>query len=157
MQGNIKSPDYPSNYPANAYCLWLVKVPEAKKIEVRVEDFELEEDRYCRSDRMIIFDKMSKEPIYGCGKMAPNKNFTGDNFMVEFQSDGSTEKRGFNLRYNSYFKKDLISASTQKPTTTMKKEGKLKHSGLAIIFVYSFKKFILSNLSSGCPKKIVSR
>lgn len=125
MRGYIQSPNHPSNYPANSYCLWLVKVPEAKKIQVRVEDFELEEDRYCQLDRILIFDKISKEPIYECGKSAQNKTFLGDDFMVEFQSNGFIEKKGFNLQYNSYFKKDLMSASTQKPTTTMKEKGKL--------------------------------
>ena len=40
--GNLASPNYPGNYPSNAYCVWTVTVPPGSQFRIDFLFFETE-------------------------------------------------------------------------------------------------------------------
>ena len=40
---HIKSPNYPSDYPHNSYCVWKITAPKGMTIDVRFQDIIMEE------------------------------------------------------------------------------------------------------------------
>ena len=115
MKGTFATPNYPSMYPMNSNCLWVVKVPFTRGIKLEYDDFALEESSDCAADRMITKAPRPFQSTRECGFNAKDKILTGNVAMIEFVSNGLLEKRGFKARYDSLF----MSEDNAKVQTTM--------------------------------------
>ena len=123
VTGTFQTPNFPSLYPRNSNCLWLIKVPKMDQIEVKYDNFELEEDRYCRTDRMVTMAPRIYRPPRECGTTVQNKRIPSNIMMTEFISNDKVEKRGFKARYMASVipettTKATTTTTTMKPTTT---------------------------------------
>lgn len=117
MNGIFETPNFPSLYPRNSNCLWLIKVPKVDQIEVKYSYFELEEDRYCRTDRVVTMAPRIYRPARECGTRVQNKKIASNIMMIEFISNDRVEKRGFKATYMA----SVIPETTTKATTTTMK------------------------------------
>ena len=80
-------------------CLWKIKVPAAKTIDLMYKDFELESG--CFNDRMTTVHQSFEKDIIECGTKVRNKKILGDMVMIEFISNGNVQKRGFHAVYKA--------------------------------------------------------
>ena len=117
LSGTLQTPNFPSSYPRNSNCLWLIKVPKVDQIEVKYGNFELEEDRYCRTDRMVTMAPRIYRPPRECGTRVQDKRIASNIMMIEFISNDRVEKRGFKA---SYMASVILETTTKATTTTMK-------------------------------------
>ncbi|XP_072037633.1 low-density lipoprotein receptor-related protein 12-like [Amphiura filiformis] len=110
--GFISSPNYPSDYPTNATCTWIIQGPPDTKITLRSTDFDLqnpetrESTKICH-DWLTTFEKKSGDlqddagEIY-CGDHAIKRyQSTGNYLWIQFRSDGSRSNKGFNITYST--------------------------------------------------------
>ena len=117
--GSFKSPGYPSRYPSNANCLWVLEIPNAHQIEVVFSTFEIEKSNGCHKDYLLT----SRDGMYPskfavdrqCGTEMFPKKFRGNRAWFEFTSDDEINKAGFIARWISSLvaPTDVI---TQRPT-----------------------------------------
>lgn len=72
LNGTLSSPGYPSNYPSNADCIWVISAPSGHYIELTFKVFDIyKEGRGCRYDYVEIRDGNSRDsPSLGrhCGR-----------------------------------------------------------------------------------------
>jgi hypothetical protein len=40
-KGNIESPNYPSTYPANAACVWIITVPTGYQVNFKIQNIQV--------------------------------------------------------------------------------------------------------------------
>lgn len=52
--GNISSPNYPENYPANSHCIYRIIVNSNKIIHLKFEDFNVEYSKDCVNDYVQV-------------------------------------------------------------------------------------------------------
>ena len=52
--GVITSPNYPDPYPSNRECVWVITAPQKNRINIEVENFELEKVNGCHFDYLEI-------------------------------------------------------------------------------------------------------
>ena len=104
--GEFTSPGFPSPYPNNAYCLWRIKVPASKKIQLTFESFYLEE--HCNRDQVVVYDgfttSQTESPIIGtyCSKLSRFSLFSSSNEMtVLFRTSLSRSRDGFRATYKA--------------------------------------------------------
>ncbi|KAJ1182621.1 hypothetical protein NDU88_007808 [Pleurodeles waltl] len=102
--GIITSKNYPQNYPAKVDCGYYIWAAEGKKISLTFTDFDLEPHLpYCRLDYLVIFDgPTNRAPLIGryCGSgPVPPVVSSGNLLVLQFHSDRSVEKRGFQATY----------------------------------------------------------
>lgn len=96
--------DYNLNkpYPANASCKWHLAAKKGYVIEIKLETFELE-DNGCLSDFLKVTDgsdETAREITRLCGTQTGRRiRSTGNNMWLQFQTNGSEEKRGFMIDY----------------------------------------------------------
>ena len=107
MNGYIQSPNFPSYYPNNANCSYLISSPDplARIVLTRVQ-FNLESHSYCRYDSVKIYNGWTSSaprvgPSHGyCGNTFPLTCIsTGNAMFITFTSDGSVSRSGFKLHY----------------------------------------------------------
>ena len=115
--GRIQTPNYPANYSANTNCLWTIEVKDAVKVHLEVEDFEIEPEADCISDRLVIYAPRSF-PLYNCGKALKTKTVDGDFFMVEFLSNDKINTKGFSIIYRADFSSEQVEKPTEVPFGT---------------------------------------
>ena len=93
----INSPNYPSNYPHNSGCWWLIYSPTY--VEIEIVDLNIEE---C-CDHVKIYDgyDWDENVIEDLEYSHVSKRYssTGQYFSVTFTSDGSQSRSGFSIRY----------------------------------------------------------
>ncbi|XP_058975812.1 cubilin homolog [Musca domestica] len=99
--GVIKSPNWPNAYADNMNCTWVITAPLGYKIELKVQNFTLEDE--CVGDFLEIRNGVSdSSPLIGryCGNQIPSRipSF-GNGLHVRFISDGSTQGSGFHLTW----------------------------------------------------------
>ncbi|XP_073838449.1 cubilin homolog [Musca autumnalis] len=97
--GVIKSPNWPQPYTADMNCTWVITAPLGFKIELKVQNFTLEEE--CVGDFLEIRNGPSaNSPLIGryCGNEIPSRipSF-GNSLFLKFTSDDSAQGRGFHL------------------------------------------------------------
>uniref|UniRef100_H3AEQ5 Metalloendopeptidase n=1 Tax=Latimeria chalumnae TaxID=7897 RepID=H3AEQ5_LATCH len=101
--GNISSPNYPYEYPANIECTWIIVAPIRHEVSLHVTSFEVEEAPDCQSDHFLIRDGGNVgSPLKGryCGQMnIPSLRSTGNSVMLQFYSDESIQLSGFLASY----------------------------------------------------------
>ncbi|XP_058663852.1 embryonic protein UVS.2-like [Ammospiza caudacuta] len=103
-KGSFSSVNYPSPYPNNSNCLWLIRIRRSK-IFLQFEAFDLQHSPGCSSDYIKIYNGNSKSsPVLldkYCGKgPLPSLVASGSTMLVEFASDESITATGFRASYN---------------------------------------------------------
>jgi len=54
LEGFIKSPNFPDDYPRLKECTWIINVPVTNQIELNISQFLIEESNDCRFDFLEI-------------------------------------------------------------------------------------------------------
>lgn len=101
--GNVLSPNYPEEYSNHLHCVWLIIAKPESRIHLAFNDFDVEP----QFDFLAVKDGGSPEsPVLGTfsGNQVPHSlTSSGHVLRLEFQTDHSTEKRGFNITFTSEF------------------------------------------------------
>ena len=103
--GEFASPGYPTApYPNNAYCLWRIRVPRHKKVQVTFEHFNLEE--HCNRDRVIVYDGYTTGSSRAIGTYCSGHSHltlqsSGNEMAVLFRTDGARQRSGFKASYKA--------------------------------------------------------
>ncbi|XP_056598833.1 neuropilin-1a-like isoform X1 [Triplophysa dalaica] len=101
--GYVTSPGYPTGYPVNQQCTWLIEAPEPQqKILINFNPhFDLESR--CKYDYVQVFDGLDENGFSlgrFCGKIAPSPIISSGNaLLIKFTSDYESAGAGFSIRY----------------------------------------------------------
>ncbi|XP_042670489.1 embryonic protein UVS.2-like isoform X1 [Centrocercus urophasianus] len=103
-KGSFSSVNYPSPYPNNSNCLWLIRI-RRNKIFLQFEAFDLQTSSDCSSDYVKVYSGNSKNsPVLldkYCGQgPLPSIVASGSTMLVEFASDETVTATGFRASYN---------------------------------------------------------
>ena len=108
-EGVIKSEKYPSPYPDEEDCNWIIKVADDMKVKIEFEAFDLPSKKEICSNFLKLTSTGDLKNYIYCGNLIPPDYISGRNEVeVQFKTGMNTNKNtGFFLKYFSY-----------KPTTT---------------------------------------
>ncbi|XP_068539932.1 astacin-like metalloendopeptidase isoform X1 [Anas acuta] len=103
-KGSFSSVNYPSPYPNNSNCLWLIRIRRSK-IFLQFETFDLQTSSDCSSDYIKVYNGNSKNsPVLldkYCGKgPLPSVVASGSTMLVEFATDETVTATGFRASYS---------------------------------------------------------
>ncbi|CAH2326741.1 vomeronasal type-2 receptor 26-like [Pelobates cultripes] len=113
IKGTLTSANYPSAYPQNSRCVWLIRIQSGKDTEVIYKKsrstfnaFDVQSSPGCVSDYIKIYDGPSKtSPLLldrSCGSgVVPLLMSSASQMLIEFVSDGSLSATGFKATYTS--------------------------------------------------------
>ncbi|XP_075137800.1 embryonic protein UVS.2-like [Leptodactylus fuscus] len=103
--GTLTSANYPSPYPHNTNCVWLIRTP-SNQVSLNFTAFDVQSSPNCASDYIRIYDGPTKNhPLIldrtcGSGLIPPIISSTSQ-LLVEFSSDDSVAGVGFKAVYSS--------------------------------------------------------
>ncbi|XP_072288205.1 embryonic protein UVS.2-like, partial [Pyxicephalus adspersus] len=105
QNGVVTSANYPSPYPNNASCVWLIRTPSGQA-SLTFNGFDVQSTPDCTSDYVRIYDGPTKDsPVLldkQCGsKSIPQLIASTSQMLVEFVSDGDVAGVGFKATYSS--------------------------------------------------------
>ncbi|KAG9276492.1 cubilin [Astyanax mexicanus] len=102
--GYITSPDYPSNYPQNIDCVWIIMVPNGESVQLDFEDFYIEPNTQCAYDYLEIRDGVNSDTdliAKLCGNTKPStQHSTASAMYLRFRTDQSVTHKGFKAKYS---------------------------------------------------------
>ncbi|XP_071062991.1 LOW QUALITY PROTEIN: cubilin [Pseudochaenichthys georgianus] len=101
--GEIHSPSYPSSYPNNVDCSWVISVDPSHRVFFNFSDLDIEYHSNCIFDYVAIHDGPSiSSPLLArvCGTTPPSITATQNTIYVRFRSDSSRSHRGFSARFS---------------------------------------------------------
>ncbi|NXG01683.1 CUBN protein, partial [Sakesphorus luctuosus] len=103
--GYTSSPNYPSNYPPHADCVWTITAPNGRAVELQFEDqFYIEPSPNCASSYLELRDGAdAMAPIIAklCGGSMPGlQRSSGAVMYLRFRSDSTATYVGFNAKYS---------------------------------------------------------
>ncbi|NXG41986.1 CUBN protein, partial [Psilopogon haemacephalus] len=103
--GYLSSPNYPSNYPLHADCVWTITAPSGRAVELQFEDqFYIEPSPNCTSSYLELRDGAdSTAPVIAklCGASMPApQRSSGAAMYLRFRSDSAATHLGFNAKYS---------------------------------------------------------
>uniref|UniRef100_W5MX16 Cubilin n=1 Tax=Lepisosteus oculatus TaxID=7918 RepID=W5MX16_LEPOC len=105
--GYVMSPNYPSNYPQNVDCIWVITVPSGRVIQLDFEDeFYIESSARpsCLYDYLELRDgATSSADLIArlCGIQLPStQHSTGSVMYLRFRTDSSVTHKGFKAKYS---------------------------------------------------------
>ncbi|KAM6428143.1 CUB and sushi domain-containing protein 2 isoform 2-T3 [Liasis olivaceus] len=100
--GIVLSPNYPEEYGSSLHCVWLIIAKPESRIHLAFNDFDVEP----QFDFLAVKDGGTAEsPTLGTfsGSQLPSSlTSSGHIARLEFQTDHSTEKRGFNITFTTF-------------------------------------------------------
>ncbi|XP_038072016.1 protein SpAN-like [Patiria miniata] len=103
--GCIVSPDYgQGGYDNGLECVYNIKVSEGKRVELTIQDLDIESHSTCNWDRMEI---VPGQGIFGalkvCGSVPPQGTFVSmaDTMVVRLISDASVNGKGFAAKFTA--------------------------------------------------------
>ena len=111
--GTLKSPLYPSNYPPNITCTWVITVPDGKIVKLTFNSFQLEYERHCFDDYVEVLDgKSDTSDSKGkyCGVSKPDDIRSSARYLrVHFRSDDDhlSLNEGFEATFQAVDKSKL--------------------------------------------------
>lgn len=103
-QGNIISPNYPDEYPANSDFYMDLHLRCGMKFELTINEFELEEQTYsnCPYDFLQIGSCRKAEGTKFCTYSTLDSYVhTGNTMSLAFMSDSSVQAKGYNISWNA--------------------------------------------------------
>ncbi|XP_069805664.1 embryonic protein UVS.2-like [Dendropsophus ebraccatus] len=103
--GNLTSANYPSAYPHNVNCVWLIRIPSGQ-VALNFVDFDVQSSPGCKSDYIRIYDGPTKDyPLLldrTCGtELIPPVSSSTNQLLLEFSSDRSIAGKGFKALYST--------------------------------------------------------
>nr|XP_048681763.1 CUB and sushi domain-containing protein 2 isoform X3 [Caretta caretta] len=100
--GIVLSPNYPEEYGSSLHCVWLIIAKPESRIHLAFNDFDVEP----QFDFLAVKDGGTPEsPVLGTfsGSQIPSSlTSSGHIARLEFQTDHSMEKRGFNITFTTF-------------------------------------------------------
>ncbi|XP_072307339.1 cubilin [Eucyclogobius newberryi] len=97
--GEIHSPLYPSSYPSNVDCSWVISVDPNHRVLFNFTDLDIEYHSNCTWDYVEVHDgPLLSSPLLAhvCGSTLPSAiTSTSNTISVRFRSDSSRNHRGF--------------------------------------------------------------
>ncbi|XP_069571306.1 ovochymase-2 [Brachyistius frenatus] len=103
-EGLIRNPTHPGDcYDNNQLCLWSVSVPPGFSILLEFDHFHLENDSYCRYDRLTVSVATHGPVAVFCGSVRPGPVLLNNsqNASLLFSSDVSGAGSGFVIRHRA--------------------------------------------------------
>ncbi|VFV38435.1 hcg2040007-like [Lynx pardinus] len=104
LSGSFSSPWYPTNYPTDVECIWVVHVAEKFHIELVIPSLKLEDIYGCPYDFIEVFDGRQVASL-SKGRFCAGAELTflsSSNIMtVVFRSDAMITNTGFYALYNA--------------------------------------------------------
>lgn len=96
-KGTITSPGYPNPYPRDVECLWHIKAPEGRRVDLIVEDLDMEYSKMCTFDYVeILGGPDDKSPLISrlCNKISQQHISSVGNYMtIKLVSDISMARK----------------------------------------------------------------
>uniref|UniRef100_A0A8I3S3Y7 Scavenger receptor cysteine-rich domain-containing protein DMBT1 n=1 Tax=Canis lupus familiaris TaxID=9615 RepID=A0A8I3S3Y7_CANLF len=106
LLGSFSSPWYPTNYPTDVECVWMIQVAEKFHIELVIPSLKLEDIYGCPYDFIEVFDGWQVASL-SVGRFCAGTELTflsSSNIMtVVFRSDAMITNTGFYALYNPLF------------------------------------------------------
>ena len=105
-RGNItylRSPGWPRNYEHNLLCEWTIRAPFGMRIQFAIQSMRLERHRYCRYDRLTVYDGLygteqwNKTGDYCSRRQTRVLLSSGPVMKAVFKTDHSITNRGFQV------------------------------------------------------------
>ncbi|CAH1258112.1 CSMD1 [Branchiostoma lanceolatum] len=114
--GELLSPGFPTGYPSNSECTWIIRGDVEDTILIFFDSFNVEADDSCRYDYLrFTIDGQTGDRLCGAGfSEFENITVTGE-ILVFFKSDGTVNMPGFRLIYRIV---SPTTTTTPAPTTT---------------------------------------
>lgn len=109
INGAIKSPNYPHNYPYNLDCSWLILPKKAHFIFMKFEDFEMGSAGNCTDNYLQISQNNEVSEVFCHGDILAGRNFTFESsVLLSFKTNDKSVAKGFKLNYtqecgNTYY------------------------------------------------------
>ncbi|XP_032278902.1 deleted in malignant brain tumors 1 protein-like [Phoca vitulina] len=104
LLGSFSSPWYPTNYPTDVECIWVIHVAEKFHIELAIPSLKLEDIYGCPYDFIEVFDGRQVASL-SMGRFCAGTELTflsSSNIMtVVFRSDAMITNTGFYALYNA--------------------------------------------------------
>lgn len=102
LSGRFTSPYYPSSYPVNIECVWVIEATAGNSISLTLESFDMEESDGCNNDYLEIREDSERGPLIGvyCGKQVPPAVHSKGNIWMKFKSNDDVVGEGFMASYN---------------------------------------------------------
>uniref|UniRef100_A0A3B4F5G1 CUB and zona pellucida-like domains 1, tandem duplicate 1 n=1 Tax=Pundamilia nyererei TaxID=303518 RepID=A0A3B4F5G1_9CICH len=120
--GTFSSPNYPSYYHDNAYCMWQLRAAYDQRIFLQFTFLQLE--NCCSCDYIEIYDGPYVYSPF-LGKVCNNSLstfFSTSNYMtVVFRTDGSMVGRGFNAEFTSSLTPSSVDCSSDNMNIVIEK------------------------------------
>ncbi|KAM4618132.1 embryonic protein UVS.2-like [Discoglossus pictus] len=106
-KGTLMSANYPSNYPANTSCVWLIRAP-SNQVFLQFNAFDVQSSPGCVSDYVKVYDGATRSsPVLldrACGTgQLPSLVSSTNMMLLEFVSDKDTVATGFKAAYSTGF------------------------------------------------------
>ncbi|XP_012136673.2 cubilin [Megachile rotundata] len=102
---SFTSPGYPSAYPMDVDCEWLIEIDHSHSIELTIHDIFTEKQKGCYFDKLSIYggkDETAPELVQICYSEKPLVYTSfGNKMFLKFHSDVTYAARGFNASYRS--------------------------------------------------------
>ncbi|XP_006823970.2 CUB and sushi domain-containing protein 1-like [Saccoglossus kowalevskii] len=101
---NVTSPNYPSNYPDNARCRWIVDTAQSTRIEVVFNDYltELDGDYFFAGHGSLPSQDTSEIWGFSGSSLPPNYVTDGDTAWLQFVSNKEINMRGFHATLTDF-------------------------------------------------------
>nr|XP_044997647.1 deleted in malignant brain tumors 1 protein-like [Jaculus jaculus] len=104
LSGSFSSPWYPTNYPTNMECIWVIRVGEKFHIELTIPSLKLEDIYGCPYDFVEVFDGQPAASL-SMGRVCSGAEltFTSSSHVmtVVFKSDAVITNTGFYALFNA--------------------------------------------------------
>jgi len=99
----LKSPNYPSKYPNNKDCKWVLKTTTGK-IKMVLDKFNIQWSNTCKAKDYLFVGSIAKyTKTWLCGSSVPSSfkslKSKKKEMTIKFHSDGSGRKSGFKARF----------------------------------------------------------
>ncbi|CAL8321576.1 unnamed protein product [Lota lota] len=106
LNGSLSTPGWPKEYPPNKNCVWQLVAPAQYCITLVFDAFETEGNHVCKYDYVEVSSGLSPADsrLHGrfCGSDTPETITSQlNNLRVEFRSDNTVSKTGFQARFFS--------------------------------------------------------
>uniref|UniRef100_A0A8C4TJD6 CUB domain-containing protein n=1 Tax=Erpetoichthys calabaricus TaxID=27687 RepID=A0A8C4TJD6_ERPCA len=100
---NLHSPNFPSPYPPNVDCSWVLNVDRGHRVLLTFNEFEIENHNACNYDYLVYDGPDANAPLLGklCGLNMPAAiTATQSTMYIRFRSDSSFNHKGFSAQFS---------------------------------------------------------
>ncbi|XP_033150281.1 cubilin homolog [Drosophila busckii] len=102
LSGHFASPYYPSSYPVNIECEWILEASEGNSLTLTITALDMERSDGCNNDYLEVRDFSSSGPLVGayCGSQLPPSISSKGSLWLKFKSNDDVVGQGFRASYN---------------------------------------------------------